>query len=401
MSKLLKKLTDIKIISLILGVVLALAVAIGVLGEVVGFGMFKQDALLKDTQTLTVSINQYVYITEEKLDKVETECKKVLDEYGIVYEMKGKMSGDVSEIVYVFGKDAELAEAKVSLESALAALTGADGALSGSTVLVALNSEDAIATLANHYVLRGVIAGAVLVALVFAYVAIRYGLYMGIVGGASTLVGTLLTVALIILSRIPVTASVIYVIAVGAILSAVMSVIALNKIRGEKEVLPACNEILTLAALLGAGIVVILAVATMGVRWFALLSLLALFAATVVSLLFVPALYAPFKVALDNKPVEGAYVGAEKTSTKVKKVFEKKEVKAAPVEETPVEEVAEAPVEEAAEAPVEETPAEEVEEIPAEDPVEETVETPVEAAPVEEVAEAPVEEAPVEEEKQD
>lgn len=396
MSKLLKKLTDIKIISLILGVVLAAAVAIGVLGEVFGFGMFNQDALLKDTQTLTVSINQYVYITEEKLDKVETECKKVLDEYGIVYEMKGKMSGDVSEIVYVFGKDAELAEAKVSLEGALATLTGADGALSGSTVLVALNSEDAIATLANHYVLRGVIAGAVLVALVFAYVAIRYGLYMGIVGGASTLVGTLLTVALIILTRIPVTASVIYVIAVGAILSAVMSVIALNKIRGEKEVLPACNEILTLAALLGAGIVVILAVATMGVKWFALLSLLALFAATVVSLLFVPALYAPFKVALDNKPVEGAYVGAEKTSTKVKKVFEKKEVKAAPVEETPVEEVAEAPVEEAAEAPVEETPAEEVEEIPAEDPVEETVETPVEAAPVEEVAEAPVEE-----EKQD
>lgn len=394
MSKLLKKLTDIKIISLILGVVLAFAVAIGVLGEVVGFGVFNQDALLKDTQTLTVSINQYVYITEEKLDKVETECKEILGEYGIVYEMKGKMSGDVSEIVYVFGKDAKLTEAKVSLESALAALTGENGALSGSTVLVALNSEDAVAALANHYVLRGVIAGAVLVVLVFAYVAIRYGLYMGIVGGASTLVGTLLTVALIVLSRIPVTASVIYVIAIGAILSAVMSVIALNKIRAEKEVIPASNEILTLAALLGAGIVVIGAVATMGVKWFALLSLLALFAAMVVSLLFVPALYAPFKVALDNKPVEGAYVGAEKTSTKVKKVFAKKETEVAPVEEAPVEEVAE--------ASVEETPVEEVEEAPVEEtPVEETVETPVEAAPVEEVAEAPVEEAPVEEEKQD
>lgn len=371
MSKLLKKLTDIKIISLILGVILAAAVAVGILGEVFTFGVFNQDALLKDTQTLTVSINQYVYITDEKLEKVETECKEVLGEYGIVYEMKGKMSGDVSEIVYVFSKDVDLTSAKADLESALAALTGENGALSGSTVLVALNSEDAVATLTNHYVLRGIIAGAVLVVLVFAYVAIRYGLYMGIVGGASTLVGTLLTVALIILTRIPVTASVIYVIAVGAILSAVMSVIALNKIREEKEVLPACNEILTLAALLGAGIVVVGVVATMGVRWFALLSLLALLAATVVSLLFVPALYTPFKVALDNKPVEGAYVGAEKTSTKVKKVYEKKEVKAAPVEEA-----AEAPVEEAVEAPVEE-------------------------APVEEVAEAPVEEAPVEEEKQD
>lgn len=389
MSKLLKKLTDIKIISLILGVILAAAVAVGILGEVFTFGVFNQDALLKDTQTLTVSINQYVYITDEKLDKVETECKEVLGEYGIVYEMKGKMSGDVSEIVYVFGKDVDLSSAKTELESALAALTGDNGALSGSTVLVALNSEDAVATLANHYVLRGVIAGAVLVVLVFAYVAIRYGLYMGIVGGASTLVGTLLTVALIILTRIPVTASAIYVIAVGAILSAVMSVIALNKIREEKEVLPACREVLTLAALLGAGIVVIGVVATMGVRWFALLSLLALLAATVVSLLFVPALYKPFQVALDNKPVEGAYVGAEKTSTKVKKVYEKKEVEAAPVEEaveTPVEET---PVEEVAEAPVEETA------------VEEAVEASVEEAPAEEVAEAPAEEAPVEEEKQD
>ena len=382
MSKVLKKLADIKIVSVILGVILVAATALGIVCNALGWGVFNQDALLKDTQTITVSINQYVYITEEKLDKVETECRKVLDDYGIVYEMKGKMSGDVSELVYVFGKDVDLTTAKADLETALGALTGENGTLSGSTVLVALNSEDAVAALANQYILRGIIAGVVLVVLVFAYVAIRYGLYMGIVGGASTLVGTLLTVALIILTRIPVTASVIYVIAVGALLSAVMSVLSLNKMREENQVVPACNEIVTLTALLGAGIVVIGAVATAGVRWFALLALLALLAAAVVSLLFVPALYAPIKAALDNRPVEGAYVGAEKTSTKVKKTYEKKEVKAAP-----------APVV----APVEETSAEEVEETPAE----EVEETSVEETPVDEVEETPVEETPVEEDKKD
>lgn len=362
MSKMLKKLADIKIISVILGVILVAATALGITFNVLGYGVFNQDALMKDTQTITVSINQYVYITEEKLDKVETECRKVLDEYGIVYELKGKMSGDESELVYVFGKDVDLTAAKATLETALDALTGANGALSGSTVLVALNSEEAVATLANHYILRGIIAGAVLVVLVFAYVAIRYGLYMGIVGGVSTLIGTLLTIALVILTRIPVTASVIYVLAIGALLSAVMSVISLSKMRAENEAVPACNEIVTLTALLGAGIVVIGAVATAGVRWFALLALLALLAAAIVSLLFVPAMYAPFKTALDNKPVEGAYVGAEKTSTKVKKVYEKKEVEAKaapapdPAEEAPVEEAEEAEEEE---EPVEETAEEE------------------------------------------
>ena len=84
MSKVLKKLADIKIVSVILGVILVAATALGIVCNALGWGVFNQDALLKDTQTITVSINQYVYITEEKLDKVETECRKVLDDYGIV-----------------------------------------------------------------------------------------------------------------------------------------------------------------------------------------------------------------------------------------------------------------------------------------------------------------------------
>ncbi len=395
MSNILKKAANVKIVSIILAVILAAAVAVGVIFGIQGWGVFNKDALLKDSNTLTVSVNKYVYSTN--LEKVESECESVLAEYGIGYEMKGEMSGDVCELVYLFDKSADkLADAVTALEAKFADLTKEGGALEGAKLSVAMNSEEAVGILASGYIWRGIVAAVVLVAVVFAYIAIRYGLYMGITGGAATLAGTLLTIALIIITRAPITASVIYVIAVGALLSAVTSVIALNKIRENEgeEVAVATNEIGTLAVLMAAAIVVIGGVATAGVRWFAVLALLALVAAAFIGIVFVPAMYVPFKAAIDNKPVEGAYVGAAKTSTKEKKVYAKKE---APAKAAPVAAPEEAPIEE---APVEEAPVEEEAPIEATDevvPVEETEEAPVEEPVAEE---APVEEA-AEEEKQD
>jgi hypothetical protein len=315
----------------------------------------------------------------------------------------------------VFASNVDLTAAKAALEAKATALTAQGGALEGFDVTIGSNSEAAVGVLAQGYIWRGIVAGVVLVVLVFAYVAIRHGLYMGIVSAVSTALGTLLTAALAILTRIPVTASVTYVLAAGALLTAVTTVTSLNKIRANvakaeegqtaEEVLGtsyATKEILTFTALAGVSLVIFGAVATEGVRWFAILALIALLVAAVVGLVYVPALYLPFKEKLNAKPVEGAYVGAEKTSTKVKKVFEKKqpvkeEVKAAPVEEAPVaEETTEEVVEEIAEEVVEEATEEEV--------VEETAEEVVEEAPVEEEA-APEteEEAPAEEteEKED
>ncbi len=392
MSNILKKAANIKLLSIIIGVILAAAIALGTVCGLKGWGIFNKDILMKNSQNLTVSVNQYVYSTD--LEKVENECEKVLDQHGVVYEMKGEMSGDVCEIVYVFNSDVNLDDAKAALETRFAELTKDGGEWEGSFLSVALNKESVTleGTLAEGVIVRGLIAAVVFVALVFAYVAIRYGLFMGIVSGVSTAVGALLTAALIVLTRIPVTASAIYVLAISGLLTAVMSVISLNKIRESKdeEMVFANNEIVTLTALMGAAIVLVGAVATPGVRWFALLALLALVASALVGLVFVPALYAPFKKILDNKPVEGAYVGAEKTSTKVKKLF----TKAAPVEETKAAPAEEAPVEESEET-VEET-EEQAEELVEEEVVEELVEE--EAA--EEVVEETTEEV-AEEEKQD
>ena len=385
-----KAVKNVKILSVIVAFVLAAAIAVGIVCGVSGFGVFNKDALLKDSKTLTVSVNQYMYQT--RLDEVEDECEAVLGEYGISYEMKGTMSGDDSEIVYVFANDADLEKAKTALEAKFDDLM-ATKEWEGTSIIVATNSEAALSVLAKDYILRGIIAGVVLSALVFAYVAIRHGLYMGIVATVSTALGTLLTTALFILTRIPVTASVIYVIAASALLTAVMTLITLNKIREKaqnaeglsaEEVVTsalATKEIVLLTAVTGVALVIMGAVATAGVRWFAILSLVALLVAACIGLVYVPALYLPFKVAEDAKPVEGAYVGAAKTSMKVKKVFEKKkEVKAIPVkevvEEAPVEEVTEEEAEESVEA--EET---------TEEVVEETVEEVTEEAPVEETEE--------------
>jgi hypothetical protein len=173
---------------------------------------------------------------------------------------------------------------------------------------------------------------------------------------------------LIALFRIPVTVSVSYVFAVAVLLSALMTVFVLNKFRADKETEDFANEeVLLFTALGGAALVVVGAVATAGVRWFALAALVALVVAAFIGLIYAPARCLEWKAVADKKPVKGAYVGAKKTSKKVKAA--------------PAAEVAEAPVEKVAEEPVEET------ETPVEEVVEETVEEPVEETAVEEPVE--------------
>lgn len=387
-----KAVKKVNILSMFVAAILVIGIAVGALCGLKGWGVFHQDVLLEDSKTLTVSVEQYVF--ETSLDKVEETCENALKDVNISYELKSQMSGSTCELVYLFNSDVDLTNAKAALETALTDLEQTEE-FKGFTFLVGANSEVAVGTLAEGYVLRGVIAGVVLAVLVFAYASIRLGLYKGISAGVSTLLGMLLTTALIIATRVPVTASVIYVLAVSGLLSAVLSMVALNKVQetektagmeAEEVIVSslATKEILTFSALAGIALVVFGAVATAGVRWFAVLALIALVVATFMGLVYAPAFYLPFKEKVDAKPVEGAYVGAEKTSTKVKKVYVKKEATKA-VQPAPVEEVAE----ESAEEVVEEAEEETVEEV-AEEATEET--------PVEEVAEEATEET---EEKQD
>ena len=396
-SKTVKKTT---LWSVIVAIVVAAAIVVCAL-----FG-FNKNLAMKDNKTLTVSLNAYVYNTQ--IDTVEAELSK---ELGAEYTLEGKMSGDVSEIVFVFEKDADVAALKTKAEAYLADKVANAQGWSGAKYNVSASAEVATASLAEGYVLRAAIAGAVLTVLAFVYVAIRYNMSAGITAGVSALVGMLLSAAIIVLTRVYVTASAAYAIAMAGLMTVAMTLFTLNNVRSAKKegatteeaVMQsvAAKEVLYTALVIAVGMLLVGILGKTGGAWFAASALIAVAASVLVSLFFAPAVYLSLQTAADGKPAKEGYVGAKKTSTKEKKTYEAKKEEVAPVEEAVEEEPAEeAPVEETEEAPAEEAPVEEaVEETPVEEePVEEAVEeAPVEEASVEETEEAPAEETPVEE----
>ena len=401
-------------------VIVVIVIAVGiVLGAI--FGLNASDSL-KDAKTLTVTMNTYAY--NNQLEAVEDECEKAIGSLNVKYEVKSQMSGDDCEIVYVFASDVDLTNVESDLKNAFETLTADGGALEGSFINVSAASEKVQATLAKNYVLRVTIAVVVISALAFAYVAIRHSLGMGITAAASAIVGAGVTFAIGVFTRIPAATSYSYVVALGALVSLVASVLTLNKVRANLNAEEPADEtvaksipvaeiawlaILVSAAMLVVGVVSIIgAGAFTAVAWFAIASIIAMAVAAFVGIIYTPALYCLLRNSVDKNlgSDASAYVGAQKTSTKVKKVFQKKEaVKEAPKAEEVKEEApcccGCADCAETKEEVVEE--AEVVEEV-AEEVVEETTEEVAEEAPcccdcaecaqaeeTEEVAEAVVE----------
>ena len=105
-SKTVKKTT---LWSVILAIVLAAAVVVCAV-----FG-FNKDLALKDSKTMTVSLNAYIYNTQ--LEEVKEDLEETLDAN---YVLEGSMSGDVSELLFVFDGDADLTALKAQVESYLA-----------------------------------------------------------------------------------------------------------------------------------------------------------------------------------------------------------------------------------------------------------------------------------------
>ncbi len=360
-----------------------------------------KSASMKDVNTLTVSMNRYVYTM--KLDVVESACESGFAGNKAVYQIEGDMSGDNCEIVYVFKSDVNLTNIKKNVETNLDALTKSGAALEGSFINVTTGSEVVLASVADGTVVRAAVALAAFAVLALIYVSIRYHVGAGIVAAIATVLGGALTTAIILLARIPVMTSVIYVGAIGALLSAGFALLTLAKIRSVDsddavEAVAsgvATKEINTFSILAIVALIVVAVASFIGagaistVVWFAVMAIVAVIVAWFMGIVYIPALYLPFKKkAIANSADNGEYKGAVKTSTREKKVYQQK--KAAPAPAPVKEEVKEEPVEEAAEEEVVEVTEEEVVEA-----AEEEVEAPVEEA-AEEV-EAPTEEATEEE----
>lgn len=188
-------------------VVSAIIVAAGIIVAAI-FG-FNADYTASDVKTMTVKLDSYVSVSDVKTEKVKDICESALEKAGLkdAYTMDGETSGG-GELVYVFSAktdDKKLAEVKTAVESALETATADSGELAGAILYVTANSERAAATLAAGYLWRAALAGAVVLLAEFIYIAVRYKLNMGAAAAISSLTGTLLTVALVALVRLPVT----------------------------------------------------------------------------------------------------------------------------------------------------------------------------------------------------
>ena len=295
-------------------VVSAIIVAAGIIVAAI-FG-FNADYTASDVKTMTVKLDSYVSVSDVKTEKVKDICESALEKAGLkdAYTMDGETSGG--------------------------------GELAGAILYVTANSERAAATLAAGYLWRAALAGAVVLLAEFIYIAVRYKLNMGAAAAISSLTGTLLTVALVALVRLPVTASLAYAGAFALLYTTVTSMLALNKMREnfktdeykEKSAdeaivssLPV-KTILAFAAVSAVALVLMGAIAVASVRWFAIASLIGVLAGTFASLIFMPAIYLPLKKLSDKRAAERARYDYKKSGKDKKEDAPKEDGKAAPTQ---------------------------------------------------------------------
>lgn len=295
-------------------VVSAIIVAAGIIVAAI-FG-FNADYTASDVKTMTVKLDSYVSVSDVKTEKVKDICESALEKAGLkdAYTMDGETSGG--------------------------------GELAGAILYVTANSERAAATLAAGYLWRAALAGAVVLLAEFIYIAVRYKLNMGAAAAISSLTGTLLTVALVALVRLPVTASLAYAGAFALLYTTVTSMLALNKMREnfktdeykEKSAdeaivssLPV-KTILAFAAVSAVALVLVGAIAVASVRWFAIAALIGVLAGTFASLIFMPAIYLPLKKLSDKRAAERARYDYKKSGKDKKEDAPKEDGKAAPTQ---------------------------------------------------------------------
>ncbi len=323
MNNILKKTTNKKFL-IVTSCVTALLTVLAIVLTLVF--AFRYAPTVDDRKTLTVTVDDYFFNTN--LDEVKDVCENAFEEkYAYCYE--GVMSGE-SELVYVFDKDAPVATIEKAVREAVLSQMKAGGSLEDATqISVTSNLESSEPEIPFSYGYRAVAGVALFAVLAFLYVALRFRLNMGIATAVSILVSAILSTSLVLVTRIAITGSTFYAIAVSVLVTAVFTLLTLSKLRTKlkeetaenesaEEVIVssvATKEIVIISATLGVALVVIGAIATAVTRWFALTSLVCLVASAFVGLFYLPALYLPMlnkaraKTAGQSK---SGYVGAKK-----------------------------------------------------------------------------------------
>ncbi len=314
MNKLLTKTTKkLTLLCLVMVVIVALATVCTAI-----FGV-NTAMRMNDQTTVTVKMSAVYYRDETKREAVEAVCEDVFKDLGVEYVYESQMSGDDCELMYVFKKDADVSVAKAALKTAFSA-----EAYDGAFIMVESGKEAVQAAIAPATIIRAAVAVAAFAILAFAYTWIRYDLVYAVTTASAVALTALLSAALILLARIPVTASVLYVCAVAPLLAAVFAILGVNKLAAnqssdsvEAKVVKsvAVKETLATVAGLGGALVLVGAIGTWAMRWFAICSLIGLLVSAAVAIFVIPALQLPLlekqaKLAAERN--KSGYVGAKK-----------------------------------------------------------------------------------------
>lgn len=381
MSKILAKLVKKGVLlSIILAVIVAAAAVVTLLCGI------NDMANISSGKKVVVTIDPVLYNTETAKEEIEAACDGAFK--GNLYVIKGD-NGNDGTLVYAFKSGEDVSAAVAQLKATFADWTKDDGKYATHSLTIAVTNESVMAKYAEGYFLRAAIAGVVLVVLAFAYVALRYNWRMGLVAAIAPVASVFITGALVVLTRIPTSASIMYALMTSAVVAVITVLFNLNKLRtalkseeASKDVEElivssvAVKETAILTAVLG--VAVLLVGIPAGAAWFALSAFIGVVAAAFVGLIYAPAICLPMQkaiVAQAASATKSGYKGAKKAEKSAPAVEVKKE-EVAPVAEAKEEPVEEAPAEETVEEAVEE--AVEEEEAPAEEAFEE-VETADEA----------------------
>lgn len=329
MSKMMKTIGKLKLWTL-LGVVLIVA---GIVIAAV-FG-FNADTTASDYKTLSVKLDSYE--TGARVERIDEICTGEIDKAGltVLYSQKNEFSNSSCEMLYVFSEDVttEKLDALKNAVSAVLETESEPGVLYNTFVYATAGDEVVSSVLPEGYLWRAALAAAVALVLEFVYVSVRYKLNMGVTATVSSLMAVLLTVALTALVRIPVTTSVAYAAAFAMLYSMATGLVIFSRMRSafksdeykEKSAEEAiassvpAKGILFFAAACAVALVLVGAIATAAVRWFAVTAFLGLLAATFSSLLFLPAMYLPLKKSADKKAALRARYDYKKESAKDKR----------------------------------------------------------------------------------
>lgn len=324
-----KTVKKINLLSVIITIILACAIVIcAIFG--VNYSKTKQNS-----NSVIVTVNSAYFMNEDKREAVKEVCETELESLGISYTQESEMNGDDCEIVYYFDESVEtskIATAKKNLQAKFDAKTASGAEWDGAFITVSSSSQQAVEGMKimdSSYFVRLTIAVAVFSVLAFVYTLIRHKLSGALVVLACILLTPLSTMAIVILTRIPFATYSLYAVAVASMLGAVASLLSVNKyskeLKKEDKSITTAEEVVSstavksnfvLALTLGVAVVLVGAIATTAVRWFALTALIGVDLAYFFGVHFASAMYLPLRSHADKtQQSKSGYKGAKKSAS--------------------------------------------------------------------------------------